>query len=674
MHDTPRLTRLAILRAPHPRAFIFRGSERTFHPADAWEERFSVLQGIEGKSVDEEIERLANVPFFTRLKREHPEQLVLLHFNGNARDPRWRREAYFAGHWLYFEGATITADLPADEGVAEIPVSDASRFHTGIGREGRHTDDIGVCALDDDGRPNWFESEQAELVDVDEARNVITVRRARFHTRPRTWTAGRAYAAAHVSEGPWGRGSGNMMWYYNFSTLCPRDGQGRTCSDVLAGEIGELFGSGGELEAFDGLEFDVSKASLINHSYTREWFGREIDADGDGKGDYGLCDGVETYGVGTREFYRQVRERLGSDRLVMADGFRESHQRGFGILNGIESEGWPRGDDSSIDDWSGGVNRHRFWKRFGAEPTLSYSKHAYWGLEGPDLPFNVTRLVFAGMVLTDSAVALATLPEAEPGATGLPIWDELVGGAIGRLGWLGKVAGEPVRWARSGTPAFSQTLSGEALARRIVGATVEPRVEAGGDRTAVEIVRPGAPGPGPGDPLRFEIPGLQVEGPDLSLFLTASCSPMTGYPDDYARLFTVRVRTARWTSEPRMTWLCAEPFDAGFYFSSPEIDEANEVTLMFEAEGGSPVAIDELEAYAAPDAMWQAFENGLVLANPAPHPVEIDPQTLTPGVRYRRLAGSAHQDPGVNDGNPVDGPVTIGAKDGLFLVAERLQR
>jgi hypothetical protein len=117
-----------------------------------------------------------------------------------------------------------------------------------------------------------------------------------------------------------------------------------------------------------------------------------------------------------------------------------------------------------------------------------------------------------------------------------------------------------------------------------------------------------------------------------------------------------------------MTWLAAAPFEAGFYFAAGELEGARNVTLHFEVEGEEPVVIERVEAYSAPDAMFRLFENGIVLANPSPAPVSFNLSELSPGVTYRRLAGSAHQDPSTNNEEAVAGRVTLGAKDGLFLV------
>src|SRR5689334_15988935 len=92
---TRDLRSLSVLKQDdYPRAFFFRSSEgAAANPRSSYEQSdrtFSRLVGIEGKVLEEEVpgRSVKNIEFFTRFKGEHPEQLVLLHYNGNARDPR----------------------------------------------------------------------------------------------------------------------------------------------------------------------------------------------------------------------------------------------------------------------------------------------------------------------------------------------------------------------------------------------------------------------------------------------------------------------------------------------------------------------------------------------------------------------------------------------------------
>ncbi|HYW78809.1 MAG TPA: hypothetical protein VE890_04495, partial [Thermoguttaceae bacterium] len=172
---------LRVLGDDYPQAFFFRSSEGMAAsgqvPYGRWQQCFSRLMGIEGKVLEEEVPGRAqyNVDFFTRFKREHPDQLVLLHYNGNARDPRYQIEPYFAGHWVYYNGAKILTAVPAEAGETDIRVDNPLLFHTQIGRYRNANEDVGLCMLDDAGRPDWRHCEQVQLVSVDVALKTIRV-------------------------------------------------------------------------------------------------------------------------------------------------------------------------------------------------------------------------------------------------------------------------------------------------------------------------------------------------------------------------------------------------------------------------------------------------------------------------------------------------------------------
>lgn len=532
------LDRLRVLEDDYPRAYFFRQCEGVAANRrvsyDRWESMFNRLMGIEGKVLEEEVpgRSIRNIDFFTRFKEEHPRQLVLLHYNGNARDPR-HGEDFFAGHWVYYNGARILSDVPAESGVTEIRVSDASLFRTGIGRYDDANEDVGLCMLDERGEPDWHRSEQVQLVSVNREQNTIRVRRGCYGTEPRAFPAERAYAAAHCSEGPWGRRS-HLLWFYNYSTRCPRDRRGHTCSDVHARLLEDLFSEDGRLAAFDGLEFDV----LLS----RRWGGRgrrQPDCDADGRPDSGIFDGVNEYGIGVTRFVRQVRSRLGEDRLMLADGHGPRHQRAFGILNGIESEGWPDLGDHEIHDWSGGLNRHFFWDRNGRRPAFNYVNHKFvefgsGGRRRPDVPWRTHRLVFAAAVFTNSAICYSFTPPPDPNGM-IGVWDELRMGRGHRLGWLGRPLGPAVRMARRRPDLLEATGSppGRELLERISSDDAAVTLDDGALR--MQARDPDADG------FRVRLEDVPCRGPYLFVSVSARAEPRKDYPPETARLLRVGI-------------------------------------------------------------------------------------------------------------------------------------
>lgn len=817
----------------YPRVFFFRAAEAAARRAadyESWSAEFSRLMGIMGKCLDEEIvgHMARNPEFFRRFKTDHPWQLVMLHLNGNARDPRFETEGWFAGHWIYREAAEILSDVPAESGETVIRVSNPSRFRVNTGRYRASNDDVALFAIGPNGRHDWLSSEQTQLVAVDVKAGTIRVRRGAYGTRPLAFKAGQARAAAHEVEGPWGRPN-HLLWVYNYSTHCPRDPEGKTAADRVIEDIARWFSPGGPLAGLDGLEFDV----LFHETHG--------DTDGDGSIDNGVIGGVNRYGIGVWEFARRLRERMGPGFLLMADGALgpggSRSQRAITAFNGIESEGWPNLGDWDFDDWSGGLHRHRFWQAHAHPPPFSYINHKWTepvpGRPGetrhPEVPFGRHRLVFAAAQMVDAALCYAFAPPAARDRGGrrgqpFPIWDEFIAGDEKQLGWLGRAEGPAIALATHEPNIWPLSV---------------PRPAAAGGLAIAELpsgwtVRPSA-GAGARD-LAWTWKGLPTRGSNLVIVLTLSSAPRPGYPEDMPRLARVRIGHAetelcdrepdgvltrtrgdaqehpaetttgafarrlpkvsdgtnewpailshppfhtakgaviwyrdvevadtpapvlRWQTmlstagvaksdgvvarvelvesrdsaqresrilheemvchhgwaarsvplgewrgrEVRLRfvadcgprdhsvadqlywgdvrildeqeartppqrwslWVAGRPFTSTLYvrhIGGPTL------SLQMEIEGDAPLTVHSMSAHPAPDTWVRVFERGLVLANPAPHPVTLDLEAIRPGRAYRRLRGSPEQDPATNNGELVGRAVTLGPLDGLFL-------
>jgi len=140
-------------------------------------------------------------------KARNPEELVFLLVQGwgfSDKPTRYdpiNRSDFFAGHWLYFEGSTLTGDIPAESGQKEIPVEDVSLFQT-FDRQFTTpdradftvADDVGLCDLNEDGTPNWHRSEQVRFRAIDRDKGTITVERGMHGTEPRAFKAGQGDA------------------------------------------------------------------------------------------------------------------------------------------------------------------------------------------------------------------------------------------------------------------------------------------------------------------------------------------------------------------------------------------------------------------------------------------------------------------------------------------------
>ena len=417
---------LTILGPDYPRVFYFRATEaacspRAYPTYESWERNFSGLMGIMGKCLQEEClgREPRNPEFFSRFKLQHPNQVVLLHFNGNSRDPVYERERYFPGHWIYRKAVMITEDVPAVPGENTIKVSETRGFRVDAGRYRAHNDDIALFGMED-GRHDWAHCEHVQLVSVDHEAGSITVKRGCYGSTPLGFRKGASRAAAHAVEGPWGANN-HFLWFYNYSTHCPKDRNGKVCSDILVDDLARWFGKGGRLGAFDGIEFDV----LFSKTHG--------DTDGDGELDNGLIDGRNNYGIGVLEFGKKLRARMGEDFIIQADGALGRggvrSQRNWEVFNGIESEGWPNLSEWEMDDWSGGLNRHFFWQQNARDPAFNYINHK-WVEAAPDrpgytkqvnVPFSRHRLVFAAAQFFDAMICYSSAPRL-PVSTGYTYW------------------------------------------------------------------------------------------------------------------------------------------------------------------------------------------------------------------------------------------------------------
>ena len=640
-----------------PRAFFFRGAENTKNiKYKNWEKTYNRLGGIIGKCMEEEVPgRSKNIPFFTRFKKENPQQQVLLHYNGNGRDPRDNSAKFNAGHWLYYEGSQLLENLAADTGLAEIKVKDASIYKLNIGRYKTSNEDIVIYRQTPSGTPDWNYAEQVQLIDTDTVKNTILVKRGCYGSEPLAFKAGSAMAAAHATEGPWGDKS-NLMWFYNHSTFCPTDEAGNTCDDIIVKELAEKFAKGGDLQYFDGLEFDVLWNQIDLHGAQ----GRKIDADGDGIGDQGIIDGVNTYSTGVYEFCKDLRNALGNERLIMADGWASELQRAVPFLNGIESEGWPMHRDPKVKDWSGGWNRHLFWNLNSFQPGFSFVNFKYTqGVKqrGEVPPLAQQRLVWAAAQMFDARFTHSGYAVSHP-QDGIytEIIDELVAGVRKEKYWLGQPKGPAVRLALQQpdvlngagmniTDNFIEKWNGENISIQKENNSVKLYSSESGD-------------------MHFKLENIPCKGPDLLVSAMFRCDPRKNYPADMTRLINV------YSSEDdyhMMTLVNENWFHATFYFR--DVNQSS-IDIHFEVESNEPVWIKDISIHAHPDAVYREFENGLVLGNPSSHEYQFNLNDILPGKKYKRIMASPGQDTIINNGKPEGAEITLGVREGLFL--ERL--
>lgn len=690
------LAGLEIFTSGHPRVFHFRGSEFFAGPRGGgvdyatWERTFTQLNGIMGKALlEENLFRVDDqvLEFFTRYKRRNPEKIVLLHFNGEGRDPRLDGEEFFAGHWLHREGTRLTRAASAAAEDTVLHVADTSVFDDRAGLAGGG-DEVAVVLTRPDGSPDWSRVEQVKVLAVDRAASTIRVERGFLWSFPMELPVG-TYLAAHTVNGPYGRGS-NLLWGYNYSTASPRDADGGIGLERFAENVARRFRPGGELELFDGIEFDVMPFSQeVGYGGVVE--DNPVDADGDGVADGGFVGDLNAIGVGTTQFAALLRTLLGPDKLIMADGAVNNQRPNFAAMNGIESEGWPSGRDLEQKDWSGGLNRHAFWAQHGAPPAFPYMNYKDRYQEGNNLVnYPKWRLTLAAGLFTDSyfTVQPNSSPPPEEGEEDLlevPA-DELRRGTDYVYNWLGAPVGEAVHLAQqapdllegggvSWNPRFRDRLSHSGLTlERRTGGGASPRLvisctdcenadDDGGDLFDPPLLPPLVRSTYP--VMRLSVPVPEHAGPDLFLRLTLRGEALQEYPEGIGRrVKVVATNTATGASQLSSTLCSEQSFTATWYFrdigSGPH-------RVDFEFESGLPLTLERLTAHGAPDLVYRDYEHGAVFANPSSMRQDFDIGALLPGRMYQRLDGSPSQDPVTNSGEAVGAVLEVPARDALLV-------
>jgi len=653
------LGQLKIFSPDQPVSFFFRDTEATAarHTLtyEEWSARYSRLAGVMGKMLDEEVlGRSAAQPYYRRFKVEHPDQAVLLHANGDFRNPLADNRAYHAGHWLYYNGARVLDAVAGSGDEITVRVSDVTPFNlTPYRVNPKLPDDVGLCGLTVDGKPDWNRAEQTRLIAIDAKQGTITLKRGLYGSARQTFAAGQAYVAAHVAQ-TWG--TTNKLWQFNLSTTCPRDAEGRGAADIWSSELITSMKPGGALDYLDGLEFDVPFIRPVTLGRNRQ-----ADCDADGRADDGVVAGKPVYALGVDQFYRTLRAAL-PDRLIMAD-VGERAQRSTATLNGVETEGWPHLRDTNFEFWSAGLNEQAFWHARARAPIFTYGllkfRDGGSAQTESEVPLSSVRLALAGPVLVGSAVPIGYATPA--GANG--VWDELVGGTLGKAGWLGRAVA-PVRHLALESPDL---LRAENLVKRLSSNDAVIRAGANGGITARARDAKAAQ-------FTVRLAGLshQAAG-DLVVSLTATAEHMPDYGSDFYRLLAVDIvptggTSRRGRSDPAPTSpVAGEAFQSFFYQRNVP---AGDVDVVIVAEGAQAIGIEAMAIHAASDCMVREFEHGVILANPSFAPRAFVLATLFPGKSFHRLTATAAQDAKTNDGSRVAGVVTLPPKDALFLIKD----
>lgn len=668
---------LKIFDELYPRNAFFRNSEFTIRNGgmgyDSWLRNFSSLQGIMGKTEAEELEaNLEILNYFRRFKENNPNQLVIIHFNGNGRLPTYNSYAFFPGHWLYYAGTMITSDIPQQNAETVVSVKDASFFLMEGGLSKNKGDDIVLTELGADGTPDWNKVEQVVLLSVNTNNNTIRIKRGQYGTSPRAFKANQTYGAAHVTEGPWENKDYGMLWAYNYSTVCPKDQNGKTCRDVLVDQLGSYFSKDGKWSNLDGIQFDVMPSEInLDMNQNHKVAGHKPDCDGDGIGDGGIFNKVNQYGIGAFLFLSELREKLPSNKFILADGQGAAQQRTYGILNGTEQEGFPNNAPRNFLRWSMGLNMFRFWNAASVSPKLVYTAEKRiipTGSTLPEFPANWHRLVQAAAVFENAAVFNSYCPE---GNAGVPtVRDEMTNGVARETNWLGKPIGEAVYLAEhsadelmgSGKPVRNTLLNRLDFKNKANSQIQE-------DVLKIEATDAGA------SSVVFRVKNISFKNRQTYLAFEAKADPMRNYPAKYNRSISVSVNGKQFPLRMEC-FLNQDWVKYKYYFCNTYDPLTNQeyvhattdiVDIEIDVEGSEAFYLRNISAHNAPEIVYREFENGLVIANLSESAYEFDLAGLFPGKKFKRINGKLCENRMINNGRKVEEKILIRPKDAIFL-------
>ena len=661
-----------------PHVFHFRKSE-----ADAltmlytsWTGRYSRLMGVIGKMYNEDEIHLNgtnnNFPqreIFKRFKEENPSQLALLHFDGKYRNIATERATnyYAPQHFLYFVRQPGYSDLDAGSTQSVVQTTGPVYKYFRLASGDYRNEDVVLVGKAADGSLDWSRYEYTRIVDYSGGNpytNKLDVIRGYYGSSRLSWTAGGYYLLVPVSAPPWDVETNNH-WMYNFSSWCPVDGSGKTCADRFCEEIDGILmqTNAWSVPQFDGVEFDIMVSDAQDSGYVRL---RGIDSNLDGIPDYGYSGETNMFGLGLYNMAKQLRQTLGSGKLILGDCGDSWNQRCFGLFNGMEKEGLPNGNDNlALDEWTMALNRLRFWNLHSYGPAFSYVNwkpvlNDTW--YSPDQ--NIARLNLASFTAYDIATSFYSYK-------GMPVPtnvnDEAIAGTNQTLGWLGAPSGPAVCLAPWGTDLLggSGVSVSADFTNRIQLLTGDLQMQKQGSGPYSLKISASKDGR-----IAFRIRDVDISTnayPELTCMVDILSEKSGILPPEMHRQFFVRAVDSQ-NNVIKEYSIFAE--NAGYmpsiiYF--PNLGTNRLVHLEFDFEGCGYVQLRYTKIYDRDPSFYREFSNGFVAGNPSGHSVNIP----LPGVFSRLTAQAdtyyADYDQAVNNGTSVSNSILLGARDGIFL-------
>ena len=625
-----------------------------------------------------------------------------------------------AGHFLYFPGAVLTADLDLTS-ETQVSVShtgsgtdDVFRITTGL--DELQTDFVCIVPVTPIGRLDWANAAHARIVKPEDENAWPSNDFEVATTGLEALNGNLEFSVGdlvlpHAWGGPWG--DGGLLWRYNFTPgpyANPTAGFELTASKIRAQFFKDCFEApvstteGPLWAGLDGIQLDVAPGTF-QPKYVHFKDRRDIDVAIDitptpqTVGDGGVVGHEDLFARGMFDHLVDLRAAI-PDRIIVVDAGSVTHQRATGrILSGVEAEYLGESSDDDFRMFSWGVNRTRLW----TEANLESERELHWGvrkhktgdLDVNDVDDDGDTAELAPITFAHSRLLLGTFtilgvgavsigPNASPSMADIGvgvsfgIWDELRKGEDNELGWLGAPVSDilhPVRNRVDLLRGAGIDLTSASLMTSGFGS------EEGG--VAVSV---GSDSPAPGvlqidivEPPFLEDHELkygratvtidEVPEGDLTVFVTMWSEPMDGFEDhpEVPRLVEVRAHSNGGLVHPpsggsdkiqySKALVNSSPLDLSFTFR--DVAEGD-VQLEFVFEGSQPMYMARLTAHSGPDVLAREFENGAVIVNPSFESVDVNTRELFPNRRFRKI--QTMEVPSTFGKVPLDDGVNDGSK------------
>ncbi|WPJ97088.1 hypothetical protein SH580_05130 [Coraliomargarita algicola] len=648
-----------------PALIAFRGEmHRPSHRSyEAWSQSLEDYTVVIRKFWNEELDVHPDSPAWAqRYLAAHPETLFLWHLNGEARAAREHPEVqarYFPGHWALHTGSAVDGSVERGSSVLKVEHVDRFSMKGYIDRRERewHAPDLVLVERFPDGRLNWKKTEYARLTSVDLTTGTIEVDRGLYGSEVQDYNG--LYVAPIVG-GVWG---GQILWFYNHASTCPRDANGQQASDLFVDEIVSKFDpKTGDLKGFGGVAFDVTY-------WVARWPDMDVNVDGVTDLD-GYVDGRNVWREGMVAWAERLRARMGPEFIIVGDGGSDKHQRAVGVFSGMEAEGFPYHHDA-FRGYSTPINHFDYWTAFGKVP-YPFNFSALKFKSDFDLE-NQEQYARLGLGTLSSLGVYATSVSNEE--SGAPL-DEFVAGHRGQVHWLGQAVGPILRLEE----AMPDLLDGDGVRwgeplltkLELHGASMR---QGGGDALILE-----GNDDDPLAPITLTLKGLKRPAGDIVLsFEVISKEPLapslagSAYPRaikvsaDELPEYEDSARKNGFYNDLEGVFGTEGFIRQSFYFR--DVGDVNLDTLSlkitFEYQGA--VALRNLKIHQGGQLFAREFEQGVVLSNPSLHEQVFDLTSLFPDYdgAYYRISGTRKE----NDGSRImhSDQVRVPALDAIFL-------